>query len=164
MVKNAGFRAWFYFRNGWTIYFAFIFAAVNTLTVTYYLAIENIPELKILFPTFSHYIIAAVLIGIPLLIGIGFIHFKRSTAYRAETEITYETNPFARRTLVNTELMIKLNLHLTQLLIKLNQDEKLKKEEIDELNSLRSFLDEFLSERTFSNDKDLDYIKKLKKS
>ena len=164
MVKNAGFRAWYYFRNGWATYFAFIFAAINTLTVTYYLAIENIPELKTIFPTFSHYIIITTLIGIPLLTLIGYIHFKRSIAYRAETEISYESNPFARRTLVNTELMMKLNLHLTRLLIKLNQNEKLTEKELIELTSLQDNLNEFLSERTFANDKDLDYIKNLKKS
>ena len=36
VARNSGFRAWFYFRNGWSLYFAFIFAAINTLTVTYY--------------------------------------------------------------------------------------------------------------------------------
>ena len=43
MKSNLAFRAWFYFRQGWSTYFAFIFAAINTLTVTYYLAIEKIP-------------------------------------------------------------------------------------------------------------------------
>ena len=43
--KSPFFRAWFYFRNGWSLYFAFIFAAINTLVVTYYLAIDKIPFL-----------------------------------------------------------------------------------------------------------------------
>ena len=38
---------------GWGTYFAFIFAAINTLTVTYYLAIENYPVLKAIFPSFE---------------------------------------------------------------------------------------------------------------
>ena len=50
MKQNIGFRAWFYFRAGWTTYFAFIFAAINTLTVTYFLAIENYPSLNNIFP------------------------------------------------------------------------------------------------------------------
>ena len=164
MVKNTGFRAWYYFRNGWTVYFAFIFAAVNTLTVTYYLAIENIPELKSVFPSFGYYIIFVVLVGIPLLIIIGYVHFKRSVAYRAESEIVYESNPFARRTLVNTELIVKLNLQLTKLLVNLNQNGKLTEDETKELNSLQNDLTEFLSERKFTNTKDLDYIHSLKKS
>ena len=43
--KKLGFRAWFYLRTGYAQYFAFIFAAINTLTVTYFLAIENYPFL-----------------------------------------------------------------------------------------------------------------------
>ena len=50
------FRAWYYFRTGWATYFTFIMASVNTLVVTYYLAIEKIPSLKIIFPTFTNYV------------------------------------------------------------------------------------------------------------
>ena len=32
--NNLGFRSWYYFRTGWSTYFAFILAALNTLTVT----------------------------------------------------------------------------------------------------------------------------------
>ena len=46
------YRSWYYFRTGWATYFAFILAAINTLTVTYYLAIENLPMLKEIFPSF----------------------------------------------------------------------------------------------------------------
>ena len=63
MSRSIGFRGWFYFRQGWSVYFAFIFAAVNTLTVTYFLAIENYPILKEVFPSFSHYIEIVVAIG-----------------------------------------------------------------------------------------------------
>ena len=52
MQRNLAFRAWFYFRNGWSTYFAFIFAAINTLTVTYFLAIERAPSLQAIFPSF----------------------------------------------------------------------------------------------------------------
>ena len=65
MDKHPGFRAWFYFRNGWSLYFAFIFAAVNTLTVTYYLAIERVPFLLGIFPSFLHYVIIIPVIAIP---------------------------------------------------------------------------------------------------
>ena len=74
MQKRYGFRGWYYFRQGWSLYFAFILAAVNTLTVTYYLAIDNIPELQAVFPSFAHYIITTVTIGIPLLVFVGYLH------------------------------------------------------------------------------------------
>ena len=56
VARNRGFRAWFYFRNGWSLYFAFIFAAINTLTVTYFLAIERYPVLNEIFPTLERII------------------------------------------------------------------------------------------------------------
>ncbi len=90
--KNLTFRGWFYFRNGWSMYFAFIFAAINTLTVTYYLAIDKIPLLLNLFPTFTHYVGAAILIGIPFLILVGYVHYKRSPAYKSESTIGLEVN------------------------------------------------------------------------
>ena len=63
---NIPFRSWYYFRIGWSTYFAFILAAINTLTVTYFLAIDNYPILKVIFPSFEIYIIIILVIGIPL--------------------------------------------------------------------------------------------------
>jgi len=54
MAKNLPLRAWFYFRTGWGTYFALLFSALNTLVVTYYLAIENYDFLLGTFPTFLH--------------------------------------------------------------------------------------------------------------
>ena len=110
MQKHRGFRAWFYFRNGWSLYFAFIFAAINTLTVTYYLAIEKIPSLQIIFPSFLHYIVIVIIIGIPFLVFIGYAHYKRTAAFRSEVDISIETNPYQRRMVVNTESILRLNL------------------------------------------------------
>ena len=94
MSKNRPFRAWFYFRQGWTAYFAFIMAAINVLTVTYFLAIENYPSLQAIFPTFAHYIIIVVGIGVPLLVLVGYFHYKRSQAFAAEADINIEANPY----------------------------------------------------------------------
>ena len=77
MGKNPGFRAWFYFRQGWSVYFAFVFAAINMLTVTYFLAIENYPTLKEVFPSFEQYILIVALIGVPLLASVGYAHYKK---------------------------------------------------------------------------------------
>ena len=77
MKQNLPFRAWFYFRQGYGLYFAFILASVNTLTLTYFLAIERYPVLNEVFPSFIHYVIIAVSIGIPLLITVGYLHYKR---------------------------------------------------------------------------------------
>ena len=81
MLKKLPFRAWFYFRQGWGTYFAFVLAAVNTLTVTYYLAIDKAPFLQELFPSFTIYILFTVCVGIPILIFIGYIHYKKRDVY-----------------------------------------------------------------------------------
>ena len=82
MGKLKGFRGWYYFRMGWSTYFAFIFAAINTLTVTYYLAIEKVPSLVFIFPSFFQYVLILSGIGIPLLVLIGYAHFKRPKAFQ----------------------------------------------------------------------------------
>ena len=158
-AKDVGFRAWFYFRNGWSIYFAFIFAAINTLTVTYYLAIERAPLLQSIFPSFLHYVVIVGGIGVPLLISVGYIHWKRSAARKAEIDIGYETDPYKARTLVNTEILLKINLQLTSLLIKFTNNAKLNEEELKQIKLLQDELSNFLDKRTLSNKLDLKYIK-----
>ena len=74
MRKNLPFRSWFYFRQGWGTYFAFIFVAINTLVTTYYLAIREIPTLNVIFPFFINYVLIVSAIGIPLLIATGYLH------------------------------------------------------------------------------------------
>ena len=110
MKQNLLFRSWFYFRTGWQTYFAFILAAINTLTVTYFLAIDNYPSLQTVFPSFEIYILIIVSIGIPLLILIGFIHFKRSQSFKSEDDVLIESNPYQRRNTVNIEIILRLNL------------------------------------------------------
>jgi len=156
MGKNPGFRAWFYFRQGWSTYFAFIFAAINTLTVTYYLAIDNYPSLKTLFPSFESYILIVVLIGIPLLIAIGYAHYKKTPSYRAEADVWMESNPYWARVLINSQFTLSLNLKLIDLITKISNDQKISPEELDELKKLQEQYEEHISSRSLSNKKDKD--------
>ena len=151
--KSTGFRAWFYFRTGWAVYFAFIFAAVNTLVVTYYLAIDNISFLQQIFPTFGHYVISVILIGIPALIGAGYIHFKRSPGFKSEADIAIESNPHARRNLLNTEAIIAAYLFSNDLMMKMLKDEKLTDEEIKKFTELQDKIKEHFKHRTISDSK-----------
>jgi len=153
------FRAWYYFRNGWSLYFAFIFAAINTLTVTYFLAIENYPVLQSIFPTFLHYVVILSATAIPLLILIGYVHWKKSGARKAEIDINYEVDPYRARTLVNSELILKINLNLIQLTTKLVSDEKLNPDEVEKIKALQKELETFIDERTMKNKLDLKYLK-----
>ena len=158
MARNLGFRGWFYFRMGWSTYFAFIFAAINTLTVTYFLAIENYPILKEVFPTFVIYVVITTAIGIPLLTFIGYVHYKRTAARRAEVDIGYETNVYQARTLVNSEISVKLNMKLLDMIIKMSKNKEISHEDYEELTKLQKKLTTFTSDRTFKNKMDLQFL------
>ena len=162
MKESAPFRAWYYFRMGWSTYFAFIFASVNTLTVTYFLAIENYPVLQQAFPSFVHYIVIVSLIGVPLLVVIGYIHFKKSPSFRAESAVSYESNPWALRDLVNSEYNLVLSFKILQMITKLSKQENLDQNELGQIHELEKELKEFLESRTGENKKDLEFFKTWK--
>ena len=152
MEKNLGFRGWFYFRTGWATYFAFIVAGINALTVTFFLAIENYPSLNVIFPTFFHYIVIVVGVGVPVLVLVGYVHFKRSKSYRAEADILIETNPHIRRILQNTEVLLPSYLKLTEIMLKLSENKKLTDKELEEVSKLQKQLNKHIDKREISID------------
>ena len=163
MTENSAFRAWFYFRNGWSMYFAFIFAAINTLTVTYFLAIERAPSLQAIFPSFFQYVLIVSLIGVPLLIGIGYAHWKRTKARKAEVDIGFETNPYQRRFVVNTEIILHLNLKFIEMLMRSTSGEKLTENEMKEIQVYKDDIENHIKQRTFKNQMDYQFFKKIDK-
>ncbi len=158
--QRKGFRGWFYFRMGWSTYFVFILAAINTLTVTYFLAIDNYPTLKSVFPSFEQYALIMISVGIPLLILVGYAHFKKTVAYKSEMDIMIESNPYIARNTVNGDLSLKLNLKLISLLLRMSNGEKIEKNEMDEIEKLRRDITQLIGERSFKNNLDIDFIKK----
>ena len=160
MKQSVPFRAWFYFRMGWSTYFVFILAAINTLTVTYFLAIDNYPTLKSVFPSFEQYVVIIMGVGIPLLIVIGYAHYKKTLAYKSETDVLIESNPYGRRDLVNSEISLQLDLKLISLILKMSNGEKIDKNEIAEVEKLSREISKFVNERNFKNDLDIDFVRK----
>ena len=160
MKQNLLFRSWFYFRTGWQTYFAFILAAINTLTVTYFLAIDNYPSLKTIFPSFEIYILIVVSIGIPLLILIGYVHFKRSQSFKSEADVLIESNPYQRRNTVNSELLVRMNLELMTILLKVAKKEDLSDDEIEKITNLHNEIIELSKNRTLTDGTDMNFLKK----
>ena len=123
--------------------------------------------LKEVFPTFIVYVTIVVTIGIPILVGVGYMHFKRSPSFRAEAVINFESNPFTRRVLVNSELTLKLNTKLMELILKISQGEKLSKEDILAASKIKDELEKLSNERESEkfgdNDIDLKYLKKMQR-
>ena len=163
MSTSTGFRGWFYFRMGWSTYFAFILAAINTLTVTYFLAVDNYPTLKIIFPSFEIYVLIIISIGVPLLIFIGYSHYKKTKAFRSEMDVLIESNPFLRRNTVNADINLRFNLRLIDLILKLSKD-TISKEELKDMEKIKSEIIELVKNRSLFNNLDMDYInKKIRK-
>ena len=163
MKSSIGFRGWFYFRMGWSTYFAFILAAINTLTVTYFLAVDNYPALKIIFPSFEIYVLILISIGVPLLIFIGYCHYKKTKAFRSEMDILVESNPFLRRTNVNTDIILRFNVNLINLVLKLSKD-TISEDELNDMKKIQKEVTDLIKNRSLFNNLDIDYInKKIRK-
>ena len=160
MKTGLAFRSWFYFRMGWSTYFVFFLGAVNTLTVTYFLAIDNYPVLKNIFPTFEQYVVITMFVGIPMLIMFGYAHYKKTKAYKSEIDVLIESNPYLRRNTVNAEMCIRLNMKLLSLLLKLSKKEQLDKTEYEEIQDMQKTISNFMQKRSFANDMDMDFITK----
>ena len=160
MGDNLLFRSWYYFRMGWSTYFAFILAAINTLTVTYFLAIENYPSLKTVFPSFEVYIVIIVTIGIPLLVIIGYSHYKRTVAFKSEVDVIMESNPYQRRNIVNLSLIMDSIIMTNQLLVKLSKKEELSTDELNNINKKLEEISKLVESRTFQSAIDMDYMQK----
>jgi hypothetical protein len=88
------YRSWYYFRMGYATYLTFLLGYVSTLVTVYYLAIKNMPDLLNLFPHFFGFAILATFVGVPLAVGVGWIHLKRSRLFSSELDISVEANPY----------------------------------------------------------------------
>ena len=117
-------------------------AAINVLTVTYFLAIENYPILQAIFPTFGHYIMIVVSIGVPLLVLVGYFHYKRSQAFAAEADINYESNPYYYKSPPgwNREVVFTVYLNMINLMVKMSKNEQLTDEEIKKMSEIQKSL------------------------
>ena len=112
------------------------------LTVTYFLAVENYPVLDTLFPSFLHYVFIAVVIGVPMLVLVGYIHYKRSAAFSAEADINVEAYPYWYKLPPgwNKEVVFPLYLQMINLMIKISKDEKLSTDETKEMSDIQKSL------------------------
>ena len=112
------------------------------LTVTYFLAVENYPVLDTLFPTFLHYVFIAVVIGVPMLVLVGYIHYKRSAAFSAEADINVEAYPYFYKLPPgwNKEVVFPLYLNMINLMLKMSKNEKLTPTETKQMSDLQKSL------------------------
>ena len=138
-MKRQLFRAWFYLRMGYATYWSFVFMGINLLTVTYFLAIERAPFLKAIFPTFTEYAILLVVIGVPVMVLTGFVHYKKIPGFQSEAEINVENNPYIYKLQpgFQKEVVFPWQLVMSKILLKIAADEKLTESEIKEIKELQ---------------------------
>jgi hypothetical protein len=99
-----------------------------------------------------------VSIGIPMLVTVGYIHFKRTHAFKSEIDVLIESNPYQKRNTVNGEINLKLNLKVISMLTKISRKEPISEKDLQDLEKLYEKISTFLDNRTFTNDSDLTFL------
>jgi hypothetical protein len=141
-MKNSALRGFFYFRTGYTTYFIMIVGVINILTSTYFLAVQKVPWILSVFPSFEIYTLSVVLTGIPIIIFAGWLHLKRIGTYAAEVNIQNEAHPYNYKLApgYHKEVYGPAYLAILQLNIKKAKGEKLTEEETRHILSLEDQL------------------------
>ena len=119
---------------------------INTLTVTYYLAIERAPFLKEIFPSFLHYAVILIIMGVPILVLTGFIHYKKIPGYKSEAEVSVENNPYTYKIAPGwmMHVIVPFYLTTTKCLVKITNNEKLNEDDIKKINDLQDKMNDLL--------------------
>lgn len=126
---------------------AFILAAINMVVVVYYLAIKSVPALEIVFPSFVVWILTITAVGVPLSVFLGWLHVKRSGAYRSELDIQVEANQYYYKLPPGfwKEVFAPTYLELLRLNVKLLNKEPLTEEEHKQIRVLQKKLENLIN-------------------
>jgi len=116
------------------------------MVTVYYLAIKNVPQLEAIFPTFGAWSVAIIIIGVPLSIFLGWLHIKRSPAFRSELDVGVEANPYYYKLPPGhwKEAIVPVMLEIMKLNIKLLNKEPLSEIELKSLTELQKKLESLI--------------------
>ena len=144
--KKQGFRGFYYFRTGYVTYFTMIVGLINVLSSTYFLAIKKIPWLINFFPTFTHYVAFCIVIGIPSVIVVGWLHLKKIGTYAAEADISNEATPYNYKLVpgVLKDAFGPAYLAILRINIKRAKGEKLTPNELSEIQDIEEKLQKLI--------------------
>jgi hypothetical protein len=80
-----------------------------------------------MFPKFSIFALLALFVGLPLVVIVGWLHFKGTMAYSSELDITVESNPYQYKFTPGYQRQVTgpLGLIVLDLLTKISDDRKL---------------------------------------
>ncbi len=144
--QRKGLRVFYYFRLGYAVYLALAIGVINVLTSTYFLAIERIPFIKSIFPTFELYIITAILVGLPIIAASGYLHFKKAGTYSAELSISFQNHIFHYKWLpgYHKEVFGPAYLAIFRGMIKRVKSEKLSNNDIQNMKKIENELQKLI--------------------
>lgn len=141
------FRSWFYFRVGYATYLALIIGIASNLLLFYRLGVQYVKFLSDIFPTLTLFTLAAIAITVPLSVGTGLYHMKRTGAYAADASVQIEANPYIYKVIPGKEQEVFLPLWVMtvrSLAKMLERENTMTSEEKKELREVLSKADELL--------------------
>lgn len=95
-IINFLLRSFYYFRTGYSIYLSLPLTMISLCTTVYYLAIQNMPTLKNIFPSLLEFGLALIVVVYPGGALAGWLHFKKMPFYRIEQSINVDSNPYSQ--------------------------------------------------------------------
>jgi hypothetical protein len=107
---KALFRAWFYFRQGYNLYLAFLIGFASNIVVLFRLGVEPNNALHDIFPSLGIFTAIGLLVAIPVGILTGLYHMKRTGAYAADASVATEANPYVYKLVPGKEKEVFLPL------------------------------------------------------
>lgn len=134
-------KAFFYLRTGYSFYFVFVISGLNALMIAYFVVgdPDKIEWIRYIFPHFFWFAAFVLVIGVPLMIGVGYWHYTRHQ-YKAEMEVTYQNNPYYFKLIGHQKIMFTLFLELINELKQTNKFDKQKNERLDKIADNIKFL------------------------
>jgi len=100
---KALFRAWFYFRQGYNLYLAFLIGFASNIIVLFRLGVEPNKTLLDIFPSLGIFTAVGLLVAIPVGILAGLYHMRRTAAFAADAAVQTESNPYMYKAIPGKE-------------------------------------------------------------
>jgi len=82
-------------------------------------------------------------VGVPLLVTIGYIHYKKSPSFTAESDVTVESYPYYYKLTpgFDKQVIFPLYMMMTIMMKKMSNGEKFTDEELKEIDILQKKID-----------------------
>lgn len=123
-------------------YLALLIGGINLMTSTYFLAINDIPILKTTFPTFELYVGTILLVGVPVVVLLGWLHFKKIGVFSADASIYTQNNIDNYRLVPGHQLEVFGPAYMTilRIMVKRINEEELTDEDLENIDKLQKLL------------------------